>query len=180
TAILDTVAYETDRVAHYTNWQVMRRQLPEDKRRALLKDGRSGIRRMAALGLMEEGDRALQQRADEFLGSAVAGGSNPLKILTLSASEEHFRNSTQIRFVSANPGDIFYTLDGSEPTTKNSLKADKELTLVTSATLKAAVFKDGRRISEIETLELHKISDSEWKDRLFVRNIRGQGSAKSY
>ena len=180
TAILDTVAYETDRVAHYTNWQVMRRQLPEDKRRTLLKDGRSGIRRMAALGLMEEGDRALQQRADEFLGSAVAGGSNPLKSLTLSASEEHFRNSTQIRFVSANPGDIYYTLDGSEPTTKNSLKADKELTLVKSATLKAAVFKDGRRISEVETLELHKISDSEWKDRLFVRNIRGQGSAKSY
>ncbi len=179
-AILDTVAYETDRVAHYTNWQVMRRQLPEDKRRALLKDGRSGIRRMAALGLMEEGDRALQQRADEFLGSAVAGDSNPLKSLTLSASEEHFRNSTQIRFVSANPGDIFYTLDGSKPTTTNSLKADKELTLVTSATLKAAVFKDGRRISEVETLELHKISDSEWKDRLFVRNIRGQGSAKSY
>jgi len=42
------------------------------------------------------------------------------------------------------------------------------------------VFKEGRRISGIETLTLHKISDSEWRDRLFVRGIRGEGSANSY
>ncbi|MEC8907009.1 MAG: chitobiase/beta-hexosaminidase C-terminal domain-containing protein, partial [Verrucomicrobiota bacterium] len=179
TAILDAVAYETDRVAYYTNWQVMRRQLPEGKRRELLGDGLLGIRRMAALGLMEEGDRDLQQRAGEFLDNAVAGGSNPLKSLTLSASVEHFRQSTRVRFAAATPGDTRYTLDGSEPTAK-STKVKGELTLSETATLKAAVFKEGRRVSGIETLTLHKISDSEWRDRLFVRNIRGEGSAHSY
>ena len=179
TAILDAVAYETDRVAYYTNWQVMRRQLPEDKRRELLEAGRPGIRRMAALGLMEEGDRALQQRADEFLGSAVAGGSNPLKSLTLSTSEEHFRKSTRVRFAASTPGEAHYTLDGSEPTAK-SAKVKGELTISETATLKAAMFKERRRVSGVETLTLHKISDSEWRDRLFVRNIRGEGSAHSY
>ena len=179
-AILNAVAYETERVTYYTNWQVMRRQIPKDKRYELLKDERFGIRRMAALSLMEDGDRELQKRADEFLGDALADAGSLSKILTLSTEEKNFRNSTLVRFTSANPGDIYYTLDGSEPTTKNSLKANKELKFVTSATLKAAVFKDGRRISEIETLELHKISDSEWKDRLFVRSIRGKGSANLY
>ena len=179
-AILNTVAYETERVTYYTNWQVLRRQIPKDKRYELLKDERFGIRRMAALSLMEDGDRELQKRADEFLGDALADAGSLSKILTLSAEEENFRNSTLVRFASANPGDIYYTLDGSEPTTKNSLKANKELTFVTSATLKAAVFKDGLRISEIESLGIHKISDSEWKDRLFVRNIRGKGSANLY
>ncbi|NRB45369.1 MAG: c-type cytochrome, partial [Verrucomicrobiales bacterium] len=178
-AILDAVAYETDRVAYYTNWQVMRRQLPEGKRRELLENGLLGIRRMAALGLMEEGDRDLQQRAGEFLGGTVADGGNPLKGLTVSASEAHFRKSTRIRFAAATPGDTRYTLDGSEPTAK-SAKVKGELTLSETATLKAAVFKEGRRESGIETLTLHKISDSEWRDRLFVRSIHVGGSAHSY
>ena len=178
-AILDAVAYETDRVAYYTNWQVMRRQLPEDKRRELLENGLLSIRRMAALGLMEEGDRDLQQRAGEFLGGTVADGGNPLKGLTVSASEMHFRKSTRVQFAAATPGEIHYTLDGSEPTAK-SAKVKGELTLSETATLKAAVFKEGRRVSGIETLTLHKISDSEWRDRLFVRSIRGEGLAKSY
>ena len=178
-AILDAVAYETDRVAYYTNWQVMRRQLPEDKRRDLLEDGRPGIRRMAALGLMEEGDRDLQQRANEFLNGAVADNGNPLKSLTLSADKEHFRQSSLVRFAAATPGTIRYTLDGSEPSAK-STQVKGELKISESATLKAALFKGERRLSEVETLVLHKISDSEWQDRLFVRGIRGKGAAKSY
>lgn len=178
-AILDAVAYETDRVAYYTNWQVMRRQLPEAKRRELLEDERLGVRRMAALGLMEEGVRDLQRRAGEFLGGGVAEGGDLSKSLTLSASEVNFRESTRVRFAAATPGDIHYTLDGSEPTAK-SAKAKGELTVSEDATVKAAVFKGGRRVSGVETLTLHKITDSEWRDRLFVRGIRGKGSAISY
>ena len=178
TSILDAVAHETDRVAYYTNWQVMRRQLPVDKRRALLEDKRSGIRRMAALGLMEEGDRDLQRRADEFLGGTAAQ-SNPLKSLVLSTTHEHFRQSTLVRFSSPIPGTIRYTLDGTEPSPESS-EANGELKVSTSATLKAAVFKGARRLSEVETLLLHRISASEWRDRLFVRGIRGEGSASTY
>ena len=111
-AILNAVAYETERVTYYTNWQVMRRQIPKDKRYELLKDERFGIRRMAALSLMEDGDRELQKRADEFLGDALADAGSLSKILTLSAEEKNFRDSTLVRFTSANPGDIYYTLDG--------------------------------------------------------------------
>ncbi len=178
-AILDAIAYETDRVAYYTNWQVMRRHLPEGKRRELLKDERPGIRRMAALGLMEEGDRDLQRRAGEFLDGAVTDNGNPLKSLTLSADKEHFRQSSLVRFAAATPGTIRYTLDGSDPSAKSD-EAKGELTVTESATLKAAVFKEGRRLSEVETLVMHRISDSEWRDRLFVRGIRGKGSASSY
>ena len=178
-AILDAIAYETDRVAYYTNWQVMRRQLPEEKRRELLEDERPGIRRMAALGLMEEGDRDLQRRANEFLSGGVAAGSDPSKSLTLSASEVNFRDSTQVRLAAATPGDIHYTLNGSDPTVK-SAKTKGELTVSEAATVKAAVFKGERRVSEIETLTLHKITESEWRDRLFVHDIRGKGSANSY
>ncbi len=178
TSILDAVAHETDRVAYYTNWQVMRRQLPVDKRRALLEDKRPGIRRMAALGLMEEGDRDLQRRADEFLGGTAAQ-SNPLKSLVLSTTHEHFRQSTLVRFSSPIPGTIRYTLDGTEPSPESS-EANGELKVSTSATLKAAVFKGARRLSEVETLLLHRISASEWRDRLFVRGIRGEGSAPTY
>ena len=178
-AILDAVADETDRVTHYTNWQVMRRQLPENKRRELLKDDRPGIRRMAALGLMEEGDRELQRRADEFLGGNGSSPGNPLKSLTLTTDEEYFRTSTKVDFAAATPGTVRYTIDGSEPSAE-SPEMTRQLTFTETATLKAAVFKEGRRFSAVETLALHQISDSEWKDRLFIRSIQGKGMAEPY
>jgi putative heme-binding domain-containing protein len=178
-AILDAVALESDRVAYYTNWQVMRRQIPEAKRRKLIEDGRIGIRRMAVLGLMEEGDRDLQRREGEFLGGGVAEGGDPSKSLTISVSEVNFRESTRVRFTAATPGDIYYTLDGDEPTVK-ATKAKGEFEISRDVTVKAAVFKGDQRVSGIETLTLHKITDSEWQDRLFVRDIGGKGSAKSY
>ena len=178
-AILNAIADETDRVTHYTNWQVMRRQLPEDKRRELLRDDRPGIRRMAALGLMEEGDRALQRRADEFLGGNDSSPGNPLKSLTLTTDEEYFRTSTKVGFSAATPGTVRYTMDGSEPSAE-SPEMMRQLTVTETATLKAAVFKEGRRLSAVETLALHQISDSEWKDRLFIRSIQGKGMAESY
>ena len=177
-AILDAIAYETDRVTFYTNWQVMRRQLPEAKRYDILKEERIGLRRMAALGLMEEGNRELQSKADEILGREI-NNNNPLRGLTISASEEYFRETTTVKFAASLAGDIRYTLDGSKPTYE-SQKTKEELKLNQSATLHAAVFKNQKRISAIETLTLNKISDSEWRDRLFVRKIRGEGSAKTY
>ena len=178
-AILDAIANETDRVTHYTSWQVMRRQLPEDKRRELLKDDRPGIRQMAALGLMEEGDRELQRRADEFLGGNGSSPGNPLKSLTLNTDEEYFRTSTEVGFSAATPGTVRYTMDGSEPSAE-SPEMMRQLTVNETATLKAAVFMEGRRLSAVETLSLHQISDSEWKDRLFIRSIQGKGMAESY
>jgi hypothetical protein len=66
-SILEAVADEKDRVTAYVNWQVMRRQLPQNERGELLEDPRKGIRIMAALGLMEEGDRSLQGQVEQWL-----------------------------------------------------------------------------------------------------------------
>jgi len=178
-AILEAIADEKDRVAFYTAWQILRRQIPETDRRSLLDDTRPGIRLMAALGLMEEGDRALQKRANEFLGGEVAQSGGPKGSLKLSASETHFRESSKVSVSTSSAGDIRYTLDGSDPTAK-SAKTKSDITVTKNATVKAAVFKGKKRVSKIEALTVHKITDSEWKDRLFVSSIRGKGAANQY
>ena len=175
-AIIEAVAYESERVSFYTNWQVMRRQLPEGRRRELLDDVRPGVRRMAALGLMEDGDRGLQARANEFLGD---GAATPSKALEISASELDFRETTTVRFASASGGMIRFTLDGSAPTAQSS-EAKGELILSEDAVVKAAAFKGERRLTPIESLAVHKITDSEWRDRLFVRQVGGKGATGSY
>ena len=175
-AIVDAIAPESERIAFYTDWQVMRRQLPENERREMLTDERQGIRRMAALGLMEEGDRDLQRRALSFLEGSDAGfGAG----LTIRASQRNFRDSTKVIFETKTPFQIRFTSDGSNPT-NTSFKAPKEITVSDEMTIKAAIFDGKRRVSEIESITVHKISESEWKDRLFVEGIGGKGSAKSY
>ncbi|HJM62793.1 MAG: c-type cytochrome [Roseibacillus sp.] len=178
-AILDAVAYERDRVTYYTSWQVMRRQLPEEQRRKLLADERFGIRRMAALGLMEEGDRDLQRRANEFLDDTGAAPKGGLITLRISAEKRNFRDSTIVRFEARSPFQVHFTLDGLEPS-HQSAKAGKQITVEEGATIKAAAFEGERRVSGVESLTVHKISDSEWENRLFVNAIGGEGTANSY
>jgi putative heme-binding domain-containing protein len=142
----------------------------------MLTDERQGIRRMAALGLMEEGDRDLQRRALSFLEGSDAGfGAG----LTIKASQRNFRDSTKVIFETKTPFQIRFTSDGSNPT-NTSFKAPKEITVSDEMTIKAAIFDGKRRVSEIESITVHKISESEWEDRLFVEGIGGKGSAKSY
>lgn len=174
--IIDAIASESGRIEFYTNWQVMRRQLPKQKRRELLTDERAGVRSMAALGLMEEGDRDLQRRAGEFL----EGVSDGFGIgLTISTPRRNFRESTTVTFETKAKFAIRYTLDGSEPTSE-SQQAVKEITVQKDVKIQAALFNGKKRVSEIESLVVHKISDSEWRDRLFVQGIRGKGSARLY
>lgn len=191
-AILDAIAYEDERIAFYTNWQVMRRQLPEEQRRKLLESEQSGIRRMAALGLMEEGDRDLQRRAGELLkesGSSTGKKVPPRAVVTISAGEKNFRESTTILFQASKyrgegstskkeaaplKVEIRYTLDGSDPKME-SARAPGELKISRDATVKAAAFEGKQLASKIESLTVHRISDSEWQDRLFVQKINRDG-----
>ncbi len=176
-AILSALAAETDRVTAYSAWQIMRRQLPENERRQLLEDPRPGIRRMAALGLMEEGDRALQARADEFLEGAASGSTSALQ---MTASKSHFRESTEIRFAAIPKGSALrYTFDGTEPSAA-SPKTEGTLTVDQSALVKVAAFAKGNRVSKISELRVHKITDSEWQDRLFVDGIRVKREGEPY
>ena len=173
-AILDAIAGETDRVSFYTDWQVMRRQLPEEDRRNLLDDARPGIRRMAALGLMEEGDRDLQRRAGEFLEET--SDKVERTSIAISAAEPNFRGSTKVRFKAAprESFDIRCTLDGSQPNAESAIVLG-EITVSKDATIKAGAFDGKQLVSKIASLSVHRITDSEWQDRLFVRNLERDG-----
>jgi putative heme-binding domain-containing protein len=101
-AILAAVTDETDRLVRYTTWQVMRRQLPEKERRALLEDERFGMRYLAALGLMQDDDRNLQRRADDFLKDtgkpSAKKAEQPVATVLIEATEQKFRESTSVAF----------------------------------------------------------------------------------
>ncbi|MFP6877661.1 MAG: PVC-type heme-binding CxxCH protein [Roseibacillus sp.] len=188
-AILDAVAGETDRLTLYTAWQVMRRQMSTDARKSLLTDKRGGIRLMAALSLMEEKKASageifpLQDDADQRV-KILAGqwlqktGASKASI-TITTGERNFRESATINLKASGDFEVRYTLDGSTPNNK-SPKYSGELVATSDATIKAAAFAKGHQVSNFETLTVHKITDSEWKDRVFVRQIHAKDATDRY
>jgi putative membrane-bound dehydrogenase-like protein len=183
-SILDAVADEKDRVTTYVNWQVMRRQLPPDERRQLLDDERPGIRLMAGLSLMEEGDRSLQGKVEKWLENPDAsGGAKEIKgQVSVTARELDFRESTQVLIKATLPKgvsfDLRYTLDGSVPSA-SSPKTTGELSISKDAQIRTAAFEGKKLITNVAIAKVHRITDSEWKDRLFVRNLHYPGSDSS-
>ena len=190
-AILQALADETDRLALYSAWQVMRRQLPLEKRRALMGDDRAGIRLMAALGLMEEraatpeqiftlqddGDLRISSVANDWLQKTGARKANVL----LAAAERNFRERTKVSMKASGDYDVLFTTDGSTPKAGGTAsKYAGELTIDKDTVLRAAAFASGRQVSKVETLALHRITDSEWADRLFVRTLAAKGSDNRY
>ena len=57
--LLELLADEEDRVTYYAAWQALRGLVPVERLRELLADGKSGVRRGALLGLLENDDLAL-------------------------------------------------------------------------------------------------------------------------
>ena len=176
-SILDAVADEKERVTAYVNWQVMRRQLPQAKRGQLLEDPRNGIRLMAGLSLMEEGDRSLQGKVEQWLKNAGEDSEIEGQV-TITANETNFRKSTKVLIKGSLPKeksfDLRYTLDGSTPNEK-SPKTAGEISISKDSEVKAAAFIDKQLVSNIAVLGVHRITDSEWQDRLFISNIRITG-----
>jgi len=176
-SILEAVADEKDRVTAYVNWQVMRRQLPQAERGQLLEDPRNGIRLMAGLSLMEEGDRSLQGKVEQWLKNAGEDSEIEGQV-TITANETNFRKSTKVLIKGSLPKeksfDLRYTLDGSTPNEK-SPKTAGEISISKDSEVKAAAFIDKQLVSNIAKLGVHRITDSEWQDRLFISNIRIAG-----
>ena len=77
--------------------------------------------------------------------------------------------------------DVLFTTDGSTPKAGGTAsKYAGELTIDKDTVLRAAAFAGGRQVSKVETLALHRITDSEWADRLFVRTLAAKGSDNHY
>jgi putative membrane-bound dehydrogenase-like protein len=188
-AILDALAGEKDRCTRYTAWQVLRRQLSVETRRELLKDERPGIRYLALLSLLEtkgeadpsdvirlrgDSDPEVRDMASQWLRKT---GYDSIE-LSLSVDEKNFRDKTQVRATLKAKGkfQMRYTTDGSDPTA-DSPEYKKAIVLEQDATVKVAVFADKQLILQPETISVHKITEAEWKDRLFVTELRNSGKA---
>lgn len=195
-AILASLADETDRVCGYSAWQIMRRQLSAADRRALLDDSRPGIRRMAALSLAEEGDKEIIAAIRAYLEGRKPQPKEPElpATVTVAARDLAFRGETTVTFSLRMPGSqpaagngrgngtpmraeigtsdasVHYTLDGSTPTAR-SPRATGPVTLTTTTVVKAAAFVGQDRVSELAELQVRRISDAEWQDRLFVTEL---------
>ena len=176
-SILEAVSDEKERVTAYVNWQVMRRQLPQAERGQLLEDPRNGIRLMAGLSLMEEGDRSLQGKVEQWLKNAGEDSEIEGQV-TITTNETNFRTSTKVLIKGSLPKeksfDLRYTLDGSTPN-ETSPKTAGEISISKDSEVKAAAFIDKQLVSNIAKLSVHRITDSEWRDRLFISNIRIAG-----
>ena len=162
-SIFSSLAKETDRVCNYTAFQVMRRVFSIDERKKLYESQEGNLKSIMELALLE--DKALKgKNADSDVKTK----------LNVTLSEVNWRESTQVTITKENFSgvpSIRYTLDGSKPTAKSS-EYKKPFTVNKSATLKVQVFSKGKAQSEIVTVPLNKISDSEWKNRLFAYGLK--------
>ena len=168
--IFSALANETDRVCNYTAFQVMRRVFSIDERKQHYEALSGNVKAIFELALME--DKALK-------GGSKSNAKEPL--LTFNVSETTFRESTQVTINKANVSSkqkIHYSLDGKNPSSK-SPQYSKSFKLTKSATLKAQIFEGKKSTSKVFTIALNKITESEWKNRLFAYDVKVQ-SKSSY
>jgi putative membrane-bound dehydrogenase-like protein len=188
-AVLEALKDEKDRCTRYTAWQVIRRQLPVGARRSLLSDARPNIRYMALLGLLEEKkaevaevlslrddpDPDVKDMAEQWLRKT---GADKVA-LTLAVSQPNFRKETQVtaKLEAKGKFDLRYTLDGSEPTASSETYR-KPLTLSKDATVTMVPFSGKKPIAKSHKISVHKITDAEWADRLFVQSVKAKSKER--
>ena len=98
--------------------------------------------------------------------------------VTITANETNFRKSTKVLIKGSLPKeksfDLRYTLDGSTPN-ETSPKTAGEISISKDSDVRVSAFIGKNLVSNIAKLSVHRITDSEWQDRLFISNIRMGG-----
>lgn len=182
--LLDAMAKEDDRLSFYAQWQTLRAMLPVPKRRALLDEERPGARLGALLSLLEEDaldkldllelaidpDASVASIAQSWLKK---NGGGALPGVTVTAPRRNFREPVEAALSTTVKGyEIRYALDGSEPTPQSTLYQNKPLRIEGDLTLRAALFRDGKRRSPVAEATFRRISDAEWSERVFVQELQ--------
>ena len=166
-AVFAALSKENDRVCNYTAFQVLRRVFSIEQRKQMHESQSGNVKKLLELSLLE--DKALKTGDSR---------KNTTPELNVQLSELNWRESTQVTLNNRDfDGSLFYTLDGSKPSEK-STQYKKPFTVNESATLMVRVFKKGKAASELMTFDLKKISDSEWKNRLFAYALKAQSKVK--
>ncbi len=192
-AIINAAAQETDRICYYSQWQALRHLLATPELKELLAEGKPRARRAALVALLQDDKlstetvASLSFEAEEEVASLArlwlekVGAAQPQKV-RVEPSQTNFREPITVTL--GTPVDeveelgIRYTLDGSQPTDA-SRRYKKPLKIKQDKTLKAALFRQGERIGPVRTVRYHRITDSEWRTQLFVRNLEA-GSDLAY
>ena len=189
-ALLPAIAKENDRVTFYSQWQTLRKLEEQEKRKALLTHEEPSVQLAALLSLLEEdvadaeaildlatsSHEPLAQTAQAWLKKQ--GGSG-LPTVTISAPRRNFRDPVEAKLQANLKGfDIHYTTDGSEPTTQSRKHTSgKPLQISEDLTIRAALYKDGKRRSNIEQAVFHKITDEEWESSIFLQELKVSSKA---
>ena len=97
-------------------------------------------------------DRAVCKMEPAEAARAAQGYVPPV----LVSGEQVFIETADVALASANgKGEVYYTLDGSEPT-KDSMKYERPIHLSETATIKARCFWDGGRQSEVVEFSIRR------------------------
>ncbi len=189
-AFLAAMTQEDDRVTFYAQWHTLRQMLEAGERRKLLADKRGGVRLGTLLSLLEE-DALDKVDVNEFAidpDERVAGiaqawlkknGGGILPGVTIQPPRRNFREPIEVALQPTVKGyETRFTLDGSEPSAKSTLYA-KALKVEKDLTLRAALFRDGKRRSSIAQANFHRVSDKEWNERVFLQGLKVK-SGKNY
>jgi putative membrane-bound dehydrogenase-like protein len=187
--LLAALSAETDRVTFYAQWQTLRAMRKVEERREYLSDKRGGVRLGTLLSLLEE-DALDKTDVSELAldpDTRVAGiaqswlkknGGGVLPGVTIEAPRRNFRDPVEVSLATTVKGyDIRYTLDGTEPSATSARYA-KPLQVSEDLTLRAALFRDGKRRSSIAQAAFHRVSDAEWKDRVFIQDLKVKSGKK--
>ena len=181
--LLRAMATEKDRLCLYAQWHTLGKLLTADQRRPLLKDERAGVRLGSLLSLLEED--ALDKFTVLELGidpeESVASiaqswlkknGGGTLPGVAIDAPRRNFREPVEATLKPTVGGfEVRYTLDGSEPSEKSQLYKGT-LKVEDDLTLRAALFKDGKRRSSVAEANFHRITDAEWEEQVFIQEIK--------
>ena len=183
-ALLPAITKEADRATFYAQWQTLRQLASLDERKALLQDKQPALQLAALLSLLEDdvadADTILDLATSTFEPLARTAqswlkkqGGNGLPTVTINAPRRNFRDPVEAKLTANLKGyEIRYTLDGSEPTPESANHSPSTSIKVTSdLTLSAALFKDGKRRSNIEQAVFHKITDAEWTQNIFIQGL---------
>jgi putative membrane-bound dehydrogenase-like protein len=181
--IIRLLTQESDSATFYTGWQVLRRLKDVASRKAYLKSENTNLRYMAALSLMEENQFVLDD-AMLMLNDANERNANLVSLwmakkgmgnfsVQAVVSAKNFKDSTTVSLKGSKGLTLRYTTDGSDPKASSPVYDGKTMTLRKSSTIKAAGFsRNGVKLTDVETVFVHEITASEWKDRLFVMDLK--------
>ena len=152
--ICNLLSQEKDGVIQYAAWQALRQIASPGELGALLKDERGAVRRGALLALLES--RALEPAAIKPLVQDSDPGTSEIaatwlaqadgnQLIDISPRPGDFVESVTVRLTPGiKPGNVRFTLDGSEPTSTS--RSGSPGPLLDTTTLKAALFVGTQKI----------------------------------